>query len=71
MANNNHKHALLILIVFISILWGGDKLLSLMLQEALSFSEDRFIKLYESKYSDSAVIIGNSRADRHFPGGLQ
>lgn len=67
MANNNHKHALLILIVFISILWGGDKLLSLMLQEVLSFSEDRFIKLYESKYSESAVIIGNSRADRHFP----
>lgn len=62
-----YKKALLISIVFFAVLFGGDRLLSLLVKQMISFSENRFVSVYEGSYTPGVLILGNSRSDAHFP----
>jgi len=62
-----YKKALFISIIFVGLLLGGDRLLSVVIEQIISFSENRFVSVYEGDHSPGILVLGNSRADAHFP----
>jgi hypothetical protein len=50
-----------------TLLVAGDRVFSAVGKQALSSSSDRFVQLYEGMQEPGILIVGNSRADRHFP----
>jgi hypothetical protein len=54
------------LLLFCASLFVGDRLGAYMLSEALNFSKHPIARLYSGKAQSDAVILGNSRAYRHF-----
>jgi hypothetical protein len=60
----------ILLILFCGTLFAGDRLGAMALHQLLDQSKNRFVRLYNGGETNSIVIIGNSRADRHFPPSL-
>lgn len=55
-----------ILFLFILLFFLGDRLLSLILKELLKYSQLPIATLYSDRESPDIIILGNSRAMRHF-----
>ena len=53
-------------ICFVLALLLGDRLIARGLREGTALGNDRFVRLYEGRAAADIVVIGNSRADRHF-----
>ncbi|NQV61954.1 MAG: hypothetical protein HQ502_19965 [Alphaproteobacteria bacterium] len=64
------KHWKILFMLFFAALFVGDRLGAMALHQLLNLSENRFARLYNGGEPDRIVIIGNSRADRHFPSSL-
>lgn len=54
------------LAVFLIVLFAGDRLLALGLDEVIRFSSLPYAKLYSSRGKADVLVLGNSRAFRHF-----
>lgn len=54
------------LAVFLVVLFAGDRLLALGLEEAIRFSSLPYAKLYSGRGKADVLVLGNSRAFRHF-----
>ncbi len=54
------------LAVFLLILFAGDRLLALGLDETIRFSSLPYAKLYSGRGKADVLVLGNSRAFRHF-----
>lgn len=54
------------LAVFLIVLFAGDRLLALGLDEAIRFSSLPYAKLYSGRGKADVLVLGNSRAFRHF-----
>ena len=55
-----------ILILFIFLFFLGDRFLSLILKELFKYSQLPIATLYSDRESPDIIILGNSRAMRHF-----
>lgn len=54
-------------VLFVVLLIGGDRLLSEAILLVVDASPDRFIQIYSKSYAADVIVLGDSRADRHFP----
>jgi len=58
--------ASLFIVAFLVVLIAGDRLLALTLGGLMSQSRNRYVEFYEGRNEADILILGNSRADRHF-----
>jgi len=54
-------------VVFASVVLVGDRALSFILEKAVAASHNRHVSMYTGKAGGDVLVVGNSRADRHFP----
>lgn len=54
------------ILIFLVILFAGDRLISFALDQLVSRSQFRYVRLYESKMSEDVIMIGNSRGVNSF-----
>ena len=59
--------AILITVAFLCALIAGDRVISWGLRTAMSYSQNRFVDLYQGRFTPGVLVLGNSRSDRHFP----
>ncbi len=60
------KKVLLLAVLSSSAFFAGDRLISWGIGSMLSMSHNRFVEMYSGKPEPGVLILGNSRADRHF-----
>lgn len=53
--------------IFIALLFVGDRLGAWCLQKLVARSQDRYVAMYEGRAKAEILVLGNSRADNHFP----
>ncbi len=53
--------------IFIALLFFGDRLGAWCLQKLVARSQDRYVAMYEGRAKADILVLGNSRADNHFP----
>ena len=53
--------------VFVALLLAGDRLAAWGLQKLVARSQDRYVAMYEGRAKADILVLGNSRADNHFP----
>lgn len=62
------------LLLFIPSLFAGDRVIAAACKKLVGMSHDRYVEVYEGRAAADILVIGNSRADNHFPpqimGGL-
>jgi len=61
------RQALKIGLLFLVALFASDRLIAFGLKHAVDHSQDRFVRMYTGRARADILILGNSRADRHFP----
>ncbi|HMQ46005.1 MAG TPA: hypothetical protein PKA00_01055 [Saprospiraceae bacterium] len=54
------------ILIFLVILFVGDRLISFVLDQVVSRSKFRYVRLYEGKMKEDVVMIGNSRGVNSF-----
>jgi hypothetical protein len=59
-----------IALTFMTVVLAGDRVLSLVLEQVVSQSHNRHASMYDERAQGDILVVGNSRADRHFPPGL-
>ena len=55
------------LLLFVPALFVGDRILGELCAWLVSKSNDRYVEVYEGRAKAEVLVIGNSRADNHFP----
>jgi hypothetical protein len=58
------------LLLFIPALFLGDRAIAAALSHVTLSSHDRYVKVYTGRAPADVLIVGNSRADNHFPPAL-
>jgi len=53
--------------MFVGLLFIGDRLGAWGLQKLVATSQDRYVAMYEGRAKADILVLGNSRADNHFP----
>jgi hypothetical protein len=53
--------------MFVVLLLAGDRLGAWGLQKLVARSQDRYVAMYEGRARADILVLGNSRADNHFP----
>jgi len=53
--------------IFVALLFVGDRLGAWGLQKLVARSQDRYVAMYEGRAKADILVLGNSRADNHFP----
>lgn len=56
-----------LVMIFIALLFVGDRLGAWCLQKLVARSQDRYVAMYEGRAKADILVLGNSRADNHFP----
>jgi hypothetical protein len=60
------KHPVIYLLMLIAVIFVGDRLLSLCLDQLVIRSNTRLARLYSGRAASDIVVLGNSRANRAF-----
>jgi hypothetical protein len=55
------------LLLFVPALFAGDRLIAAACARLVGMSHDRYVDVYEGRAAADILVIGNSRADNHFP----
>ena len=53
--------------IIVALLLVGDRLAAWGLQKLVARSQDRYVAMYEGRAKADILVLGNSRADNHFP----
>lgn len=61
------RRATLFLLLFVPALFLGDRAFAYIAGRLVSKSRDRYVEAYEGRATADILVIGNSRADNHFP----
>jgi hypothetical protein len=67
MSNSKAPRAVIFLALFVPALFAGDRLIAAACAHLVGKSHDRYVELYEGRAQADVLVIGNSRADNHFP----
>ena len=60
-------NALKLTALFLVLLVVGDRVLATVGRFVVDGSPDRFVRIYSKSYDADVIVLGDSRADRHFP----
>lgn len=66
-ANHRAVRPALAVLGILALVLLGDRLAAMALQSLLAQSSNRFVRIYAEPLARPVVVLGNSRADRHFP----